>query len=120
MKSFYPVIMTQNVQKSSDFYRKYFDFETAFDAGWYISLKHPKGQELAFIDSLHETIPSEYQHQATGFILNIEVDNVDDVYKKLVKEDLNILAPLETNEYGQRHFIISDPDNILVDIITMV
>jgi uncharacterized glyoxalase superfamily protein PhnB len=112
--------MTQNVQKSSDFYQKYFEFEIVFDAGWYISLKHPKGQELAFIDFSHETIPSEYQHQAIGFILNIEVDNVDDIYKKLVKEGLNILVSLETNEYGQRHFIISDPNNILVDIITMV
>jgi uncharacterized glyoxalase superfamily protein PhnB len=120
MKSFYPVIMTKNVQESSGFYRKNFGFETVFDAGWYISLKHPKGQELAFIDSSHESVPTEYQHQATGFILNIEVENVDDIYKKLIEERLSILAPLETNEYGQRHFIISDPNNILVDIITMV
>jgi uncharacterized glyoxalase superfamily protein PhnB len=58
----------------------------------------------------------------TENILNLRqyLMRADDVYKKLVKDDLNILAPLETNEYGQRHFIISDPDNILVDIITMV
>jgi catechol 2,3-dioxygenase-like lactoylglutathione lyase family enzyme len=112
--------MTEDVQKSSAFYQNFFEFETVFDAGWYISLKHPKGQEIAFIDVSHESVPLEYQHQATGFILNIEVDNVEDIYKKFIKEKLAILAPLETNEYGQHHFIISDPNDILVDIITMV
>jgi catechol 2,3-dioxygenase-like lactoylglutathione lyase family enzyme len=112
--------MTKDVQKNSDFYRKYFKFETVFDAGWYISLKHPKGQELAFIDVSHESVPPEYRHQAPGFILNIEVDNVEEIYEKFVEEKLAILAPLETNEYGQHHFIISDPNNLLVDIITMV
>ena len=120
MKSCYPVIMTRIVQESSDFYRKYFEFDVLFDAGWYVSLKHSKGQELAFIDLSHESVPLEYQNHATGFILNIEVDNVDDIYKKMVAEGLTVLVPLETNEYGQRHFIISDLNNILVDIITMV
>jgi uncharacterized glyoxalase superfamily protein PhnB len=112
--------MTKDVQKSSVFYQKFFEFEAVFDAGWYISLKHPKGQELAFIDVSHESVPPEYQHQAMGFILNIEVDNVEDIYEKFVKEKLAILTPLETTEYGQHHFIISDPNNLLVDIITMV
>ncbi|MDR3094331.1 MAG: VOC family protein [Bacteroidales bacterium] len=112
--------MTKDVQKSAGFYQRFFGFEPVFDAGWYISLKHSKGQELAFIDASHESVPPEYQHQAAGFILNIEVDNVDDVYEKFVGEKWGILVPLETNEYGQHHFIISDPNNILVDIITMV
>jgi catechol 2,3-dioxygenase-like lactoylglutathione lyase family enzyme len=112
--------MTKNVQVSSNFYQKQFGFDVVFDAGWYISLKHPKGQELAFIDSSHESVPAEYQHQAAGFILNIEVDNVDDVHQRFVKEGLSLLTTLETNEYGQRHFIFSDPNNILVDVITMV
>jgi uncharacterized glyoxalase superfamily protein PhnB len=120
MKSCYPVIMTQKCQECSCFYQKHFGFEEVFNAGWYISLRHPKGQEIAFIEPYHESIPSQFQHIATGFILNIELDNVDEIYENILKEGLNVLAPLETNEYGQRHFFIADPNNILLDIITMI
>jgi hypothetical protein len=86
-----------------------------------ISLKHPNDQELAFIDAEHESVPAEFRREASGFIVNVEIDNLDELYQNALAEGkLAILAPLETNKYGQRHFITVDPNGMLVDAITMV
>lgn len=38
VNSFYPVIMTKNVEESSEFFINNLEFETTFSSEWYISL----------------------------------------------------------------------------------
>lgn len=38
INSFYPVLMTNKVRECADFFIKYFNFNTTFEANWYISL----------------------------------------------------------------------------------
>lgn len=120
--SFYPVLMSENLKQSSEFYQKYFGFSVVFEADWYVSLiKEETKDELALLDSAHETIPSNFQKQVQGLILNVEVDNVDEVYQKLIKEKgLPCHLELRDEPFGQRHFITSDPDGVLIDVITII
>lgn len=119
-KSFYPVIMSKNIQKEADFFKKLFNFQETFVSDWYISL-NDDGFELALIDMEHDTIPKDFRKECEGIILNIEVDNVDDIYSEIIKkEDISILLDIKNEDYGQRHFIIESPNRIMVDVIQMI
>jgi catechol 2,3-dioxygenase-like lactoylglutathione lyase family enzyme len=121
VNSFYPVIMTQNITTSTEFYTQYFGFDKVFEAQWYVSLKMEQ-YELAILDSSHTTIPSSFQQPIQGgLILNFEVEDVDAEYERLiVKEKLPLQLDICDEAFGQRHFITSDPNGILIDVIKII
>jgi len=118
MKSFYPVIMTDKVTETADFYVEKLDFEKTFEMDWYVSLK--KGyHELAVLDCNHDTVPENKRGKKTSdLILNFEVNDAKFLYEKLVVDQkLPPLLGIKDEEFGQRHFIIKDPNGIMIDII---
>jgi catechol 2,3-dioxygenase-like lactoylglutathione lyase family enzyme len=122
--SFYPVIMTDKVQETSAFYVAHFGFETVFEADWYVSLKtggDGAAYELAIIDYTHPTIPETYRTQARGMILNFETDDVDAQYERLIRQaGLPLHLDIRDEDFGQRHFLTSDPNGILIDVIKII
>lgn len=122
LSSFYPVLMTKNVSKTSAFYVQHFGFSVVFDADWYMSLKQKEtGDELAVLQADHETVPSSFRNSVQGLILNFEVENVDEVYEQLIKKSkLPLHLDLRNEAFGQRHFIMSDPNGVLIDVITVI
>lgn len=122
LNSFYPVIGTQKLEASRDFYTQKLGFEITYEADWYISLRHPAGYELALLNPDHETVPADFRQPLSGLLLlNFEVEDVDAVYQKLIVEDgLALHIPLRDEAFGQRHFITSDPNGILIDIIKVI
>jgi uncharacterized glyoxalase superfamily protein PhnB len=120
VSSFYPVICTDRVAETSDFYIRLFGFEATFAANWYVSLRNGD-RELAVVDASHETIPDGFREPVAGLILNFEVDDVDAEYRRLVREEgLTPVLDLRSEEFGQRHFIVADPAGVLVDVITEI
>jgi uncharacterized glyoxalase superfamily protein PhnB len=119
--SFYPVLMTSDVKGLKDFYCEYFGFSIAFEADWYVSLKKVQGAqviELALLESGHPTIPANFSTNARGVILNFEVEDARAEYRRLVQRGgLAELLALRDEDFGQRHFILSDPAGNLIDII---
>lgn len=118
MKSLYPVIMTEKVAETADFYVKKFDFDKTFEMDWYVSLK--KGDyELAVLDCHHATVPGHKRGRQTSYlILNFEVEDAKELYEKLVvNENLSALLELKDEAFGQRHFIIEDLNGVMIDVI---
>jgi catechol 2,3-dioxygenase-like lactoylglutathione lyase family enzyme len=123
LTSFYPVICTSKLRESHDFYTRLFGFETTFEADWYVSLRRsgPQPYELALLDATHPTIPEGYRRPAQGLLLNFEVQDVDAEWERLVTgEGLPAALSLRSEDFGQRHFIVSDPNGILIDVITPI
>lgn len=123
INSLYPVIMTKDVAKTKAFWTDHFPFEVAFDSEWYVSLK--AGQqttfELALLDPDHPTVPEAFRRKfAGGLIINFEVDDVDTEYDRMCKSGLPILLSLRSEDFGQRHFITSDPNGVLIDVIKVI
>jgi catechol 2,3-dioxygenase-like lactoylglutathione lyase family enzyme len=120
VSSFYPVICTDRVAETSDFYVRLLGFEVVFTAEWYVSLRRGD-HELAVLDAGHPTIPEGYRRPVAGLLLNIEVDDVDAEYRRLVDgEGLRPALDLRDEPFGQRHFIVADPAGVLVDVITEI
>jgi catechol 2,3-dioxygenase-like lactoylglutathione lyase family enzyme len=123
VSSFYPVICTDRVVDTHDFYTKHFGFETVFEADWYVSLRRDGNPvyELAILNAAHPSLPDGYQKHVSGLLLNFEVDDVDAEYERLVNQNgLEAVLPLRSEEFGQRHFIVADPSGVLVDVITEI
>lgn len=119
LTSAYPVLMTRDVAATAAFYRTHFGFEVAFEADWYVSLARGRW-ELAVLDASHPTLPIGGR-PASGVLINLEVDDVDAEYDRLVTHGpLDALLPLRSEDFGQRHFIVTGPDDVLVDVITPI
>lgn len=117
--SYYPVIMTGDVAGTSDFYCRHLGFEPLFSSDWYVHLqsRDNPGVALAVLDGDHETIPVEGRGSSSGLLLNFEVDDPDSLYETFSGAGLPILKQICDEDFGQRHFITSDPNGILIDII---
>ena len=121
LDSFYPVICTDRIKESRDFYVSLFGFEPTFEADWYVSLRRPEPPhyELALVDASHPTIPAGYRAPVRGLLLNFEVSDVDAEHDRLVRQaGLPEELSLRTEDFGQRHFIVAAPGGVLIDVIT--
>jgi catechol 2,3-dioxygenase-like lactoylglutathione lyase family enzyme len=122
MNSFYPVLMSDKIAETRNFYVQHFGFQITFEADWYVSLKSPDERyELAFVAYNHETVVAEYQKPVQGLLLNFEVENADAEYNRLINmAGLPLRRELLTEDFGQRHFAVSDPNGVLIDVIQIV
>ena len=73
------------------------------------------------LDASYSTIPSGYRQPAAGSLLNFEVEDVDAEYQRLVVEGgLEQALEMRSVDFGQRHLIVVDPSDVLVDVITPI
>ncbi|ROT44423.1 VOC family protein [Pusillimonas sp. NJUB218] len=120
ISQFYPVIMTSEVAQTSAFYKGHFDMVPLFESDWYVHLQSAQDDRinLAVLDRSHKSIPLQNRdQQASGLLLNFEVDDVDAVYAKSLAEGMPMLLPLRSEPWGQRHFITQDPNGVMIDVI---
>ena len=118
----YPVIQTNDVATTANFYQEHFGFEAKFDSDWYVHLQSAADPavNLAILRYDHETIPVGHRTPTRGLILNFEVADVDAEYQRLSGAGLTVKLPLRDEEFGQRHFITADPNGVLIDVITPI
>jgi catechol 2,3-dioxygenase-like lactoylglutathione lyase family enzyme len=123
LTSLYPVLCTSRLHESRDFYTGHLGFEVTFEADWYVSLKRPGRvpYELGLVDHRHPTVPEAYRVPVQGMLLNVEVADVDAEWDRLVvRGGLRAELDLRSEAFGQRHFIVADPNGILIDVITPI
>jgi len=120
--SYYPVLMVDDVAASAAFYIRHLSFRPLFEADWYVHLQSSSDPSvnLALLKGDHATIPAVGRGRASGMLLNFEVEDVDAQYAAAIAGGLPIMLPLRDEAFGQRHFITSDPNGVLIDIITPI
>lgn len=114
-----PVICVRDVALSRDFYRRHFGFHPVFDSGWYVLMTMPRQRtvNLGLIRHDHETMPEDYRRPVSGLLLNFETAEVDAEFERLSAAGLPMVVTLRDEPFGQRHFIVADPDGNLIDVI---
>ena len=122
MKSLFPDICSDALQESKQFYVDLFGFNVLFDIGWYVQLCSPSDENLqiAFVDRNHASVPEGYRKNATGVFITVEVKNADKVYEQAQQMDVDIQKEICSEVWGQRHFFVSDPNGLLVDVFHMI
>lgn len=122
ISSYYPVLCVGNVQEMSAFYQTHFGFDVGFDSDWYVHLtmKDQPSVNLAFVQADHPSVPEMLRQQAQGVILNFEIEDVDGFYEKMKAANMSIKLELRDEDWGQRHFIMTDPAGAMIDVIKLI
>ncbi|MEX0953872.1 MAG: VOC family protein [Rhizobiaceae bacterium] len=117
--SYYPVLMTDDVAGTAEFYVRHFRFRSLFDSGWYVHLQSAESKRvnLGIVQSDHETVPVEARGRTSSLLINFEVKDADAVYERIKAAGLPIVLALRDEAFGQRHFITRDPNGVLIDVI---
>jgi catechol 2,3-dioxygenase-like lactoylglutathione lyase family enzyme len=115
-----PGILTERLAESKAFYTEKLGFGVTFENEFYLLLHTPNRQgEISFLIPYHPTQQSFF-HQpfnGQGMYLTLEVDDVDTIYNKLKKKNVEIKVELRDEPWGDRHFAIQDPNGIGIDIV---
>lgn len=116
---FYPVLMTERVAETATFYCNHFRFQPTFESDWYVHLQSSEDDSvnIAVLQGDHQTVPEAARGKVGGLLLNFEVEDVDAEYDRAQQAKLPILLPLRDEPFGQRHFITTDPNGVLIDVI---
>ena len=118
IKTAFPLLQVKSPSVSARFYMEYFGFEPVFANEWYSQIRCGT-QEIAFIQTGHDSIPRERHGDSRHVCLTFEVDDVDSIYDK-VKQAMDVVTSLRDEEWGQRHFLGYDPSGIMLDVMMML
>ena len=109
-----PNITSENVEQSRKFYTDFLGFQVAMDMGWIVTLASPSNP-TAQISLLRGTGSASPHAQVS---LSIEVADVDAVHAKAVEFGLPIVYPLTTEPWGVRRFHVTDPNGVVINVMS--
>lgn len=113
-------VITDKVQESKDFFVSHFGCQVIFegDEGWFVLLKLGDS-ELGFMKPGLESQATIYRNafQGQGVWIAIDVEDVDAEYQRIKTMGTPIEVEIRDEPWGDRHFVLVDPNGIGVDIV---
>ncbi len=121
-ESSFPVFIVQRLDKAKSFYSNYFGFGAAFENEWYLHLVSESGVQVGFMLPGQPTQPKIFHspHDGDGVIFSLEVKDADSAYVEAKKNRLDIVLDLRSEDWGQHHFCIKDPNGVYLDIVQAI
>ena len=119
----YQVIVTDALRECRDFYIRWFDFEVAFEASWFVLLsssgEHPVS--IAFMHPEHPSSPpSPGAFRGDGSFLTLQVADATAEYVRVTDAGLRPDLPLTDEPWGQKRFGLVDPAGMWVDVVEQI
>jgi len=118
-KASFPVFIVKDLDAAKAFYLENFGFDTVFSGDWYIHLVSKSGIQVGFLLPNQPTQPPIFQKHflGEGAIFSLEVDDAGAAFAFAKSKSLNIVLELCSEDWGQRHFCIQDPNGVHLDIV---
>lgn len=118
-KSSFTVFTVKDLDAAKSFYTENFGFDVVFSGNWYIHLVSKSGVQVGFLLPDQPTQPPIFQNPyfGEGVIFSLEVEDVDAAFAVAKSKSLNIVLELRSEDWGQRHFCIQDPNGVYLDIV---
>lgn len=116
-------IVTPFLKESKDFYTANFGLTVKFETDWFVLLETQQASEIAFmlpgIESFHPLFRNKYAD--AGLWLTFNVSNIENEYRRIkALQTIDIIQDIKTENWGERHFVIKDPNNIAIDIVQFI
>ena len=111
-------IVTEKIQESKAFYTRLFGCEVVFESDWFVLLQLGES-ELGFMLPELDTQASIFRptFQGQGVWVAIDVENVDEEYQRIKGMNEDITVEIRDEPWGDRHFVLRDPNGIGVDVV---
>ena len=121
-KSAFSVFIVRDLEAARVFYTEVFGFAVIFSNEWYLHLVSESGIQVGFLLPDQPTQPPIFQqpYSGSGVIFSLEVDDADAAYATAQAMWLKIVLELRSEEWGQRHFSIEDPNGVHLDIVQAI
>jgi catechol 2,3-dioxygenase-like lactoylglutathione lyase family enzyme len=118
-KSSFPVFIVKNLDAAKSFYTENLGFDAVFSGDWYIHLVSRSGVQVGFMLPDQPTQPPIFQksYSGEGVIFSLEVEDADAAFAVAKSKSLHIVLELRSEDWGQRHFCIQDPNGVYLDIV---
>ncbi|HJZ60576.1 MAG TPA: VOC family protein [Miltoncostaeaceae bacterium] len=122
MADIFPVVCTDEIDASRDFYAGLLGLDVVLECGWYTLLRMPGAPDaqLGLVTRGHPSVPEGFGRAPRGVLVTVEVEDVDAVHARALALGLAIVQELRDEPFGQRHFMTTDPDGLLVDVVTPI
>ncbi len=120
--SAFPVFIVNSLGKAKIFYQDNFGFNVAFQNEWYLHLVSQSSIQVAFMLPNQPTQPDIFHklYSGDGVIFSLEVNDVDSAFSHANNKSLDVVLELRSEEWGQRHFSLKDPNGVNIDIVQAI
>ncbi len=121
-RSSFPVFTVKNLVAAKSFYKENLGFDVVFSNDWYLHLASKSGVQVGFLLPEQTSQPPIFQkpYDGEGVIFSLEVDDADAAFSAAKSRSLNIVLELCSEDWGQRHFCIEDPNGVHLDIVQAI
>jgi predicted enzyme related to lactoylglutathione lyase len=110
-------------EASAAFAESHFGFAREMAADGFVSLSRPDaGFNLIYLRTGLPTFKPEALagHDADGLLVAFVVDDIDAEYARIQAEGVEITTPIETEEWGERYFQVTDPCGVVIQLVQWV
>jgi catechol 2,3-dioxygenase-like lactoylglutathione lyase family enzyme len=110
-------------EASANFVKRHFGFEEEMASDGFVSLsRRDAGFNLIYLRTGLPTFkpPALAGHRADGLLIVFEVDDIDAEYNRLLREGVEITTAIETEEWGERFFQVTDPCGVVLQLVQWV
>lgn len=119
-----PNLSSEAFVASRDFYAAIFDLVVSVELDdWYLQLMSESDTKfnIGFVKSDSELFAGRTASSGTyGVVLTIHVDDVDEAYKRAKRLGAEIAAEIRNEEYGQRRFLLVDPNGLVLNVMSII
>jgi len=114
-------VYVEDLAVSTAFYADLLGLVTTFESDWIVQLTSEANQELNLSLQLrsHDLVPEHFQQKPQGVSIAFVVPDTDVVFEKAKSMQLAIVQEPRDEEYGQRRFLTTDPDGLLIDVSSL-
>lgn len=112
-------VVTHRLDESRKFYVEVLGFNIVFDNGWYVLMER-EGHQFSVLQANHESQQPLFRpaFEGPGMYLTIDVDKVDEEYRRIQRLKVPIAIELRDEPWGDRHFAVADPNGVGIDFVT--
>ncbi len=115
-------LTVDDVPASSKFLATHFGFTERMSADGFASLGRDDGaMDVVFLRRGIEVLPEELRdRRASGTIVAFVVDDLDAEHERLQAEGAPITLPLREEPWGERLFMVTDPNGVPYELVEWV
>ncbi|MEU8416899.1 VOC family protein [Amycolatopsis japonica] len=115
-------LTVDDVTASSRFFTEHFGFTEQMAAEGFVSLGHETAKvSIVLLQAGIEVLPENLRQQrASGVIVAFTVENLEAEEKRLRDEGVEITMPLREEPWGERLFMVTDPNGVPVELVEWV
>jgi predicted enzyme related to lactoylglutathione lyase len=116
-----PNLSSEAFVASRDFYVSMFDLVVSVELDdWYLQLMPDADPALniGFVKPDHAMFAGRPSSSPSGVVLTVHVDDVDEAYERAKRLGAEIVAEIRNEDYGQRHFLVVDPNGLVLNVMS--